>query len=307
MPANQIGLTDRAVWGYNLILAAVWLAVLPRAVYAPWILSAHLATLALPTLIGRLPGGAGGFTRALRELYPIVWVAGFWGELDLLRDVLGFETGDAPIARLDLWVFGMHVHEIWLPRMSQLWFSEPMFFSYFAYFLAVFVPPLVAALRARWDVVRGMALAITATYLTCYLVYIAFPVDGPAYLLEAHAGPHQEGLIYRVTEAVTGAGSSRGCSFPSSHVAGAVTAAVIGWRWLPRWAAWLLTVEAFGVFLSTTYVQNHYAVDSIAGVVWALAIQLVLLPAVLRREESRAWREIAPVLPGAVLAPEFGD
>ena len=89
-------------------------------------------------------------------------------------------------------------------------------------------------------------------------------------------GTHQEGFFYGLVEVAQRLGDSRGCSFPSSHVAGATTIAYLAWRWLPRWAAIVLTVDAAGVLASTVYTQNHYAVDSVAGLVWALLFNFVL-------------------------------
>jgi hypothetical protein len=55
----------------------------------------------------------------------------------------------------------------------------------------------------------------------------------------------------------------------------------------------LITVQAAGVFLATVYTQNHYPVDSLAGLIWALGLQLVIVPAV--RANYAAPR--VPVLP----------
>jgi membrane-associated phospholipid phosphatase len=57
-----------------------------------------------------------------------------------------------------------------------------------------------------------------------------------------------------------------------------VTIAFIGWRWFSRPVALLLTLEAAGVVMSTVYTQNHYAIDSLAGIVWALALQGLMVP-----------------------------
>jgi membrane-associated phospholipid phosphatase len=121
-----------------------------------------------------------------------------------------------------------------------------------------------------------MTFRLTATYLACFAVYIAFPVDGPHFFMEPTPGPHTKGLFYGLVQMAQQIGSSRGCSFPSSHAAGAATMAFLAWRWLPRWAGILLTVEALGVMLSTTYTQFHFFVDSVAGVAWALILNFVL-------------------------------
>ncbi len=58
--------------------------------------------------------------------------------------------------------------------------------------------------------------------------------------------------------------------------------AYLALRWFRRPVAALLAAAAVGVTLSCVYTQNHYAVDALAGIVWALALQLVVAPALLR-------------------------
>ena len=267
---------DGILLGYNLALAGVWLSVGSGVSHAPWLAAAHLAGVGLPWLFSRLPKSAGAGMRLLRQLYPLVFVAAFWIELDLVRPALHLEGIDAQISALDRFLFGVHLHEVWLPRMDAVWMSEVMFFFYYAYYPSVYVPPIVLAVLGREAAARDMIFRLTATYLACFVVYIAFPVDGPHYFMEPTPGPHTEGFFYALVQMAQQAGSSRGCTFPSSHAAGAATMAVLAWRWLPRWAGIFLTVEALGVMLSTTYTQFHFFVDSVAGVAWALIFNFLL-------------------------------
>ncbi len=195
-----------------------------------------------------------------------------------MRPALGLVGIDEPIAALDRLMFGVHLHEVWLPAMDAMWFSELMHLAYYGYYLAAYLPPIVLAIMARHDAVRDMVFRLVVVYIGCYLVFIAFPVDGPHFLQEPAAGMHTEGFFYGLVEGAQKLGDSRGCSFPSSHVAAAVMAAMLAWRWLPRWVAVILWVEAIGVLLSTTYTQHHYAIDSVAGLLWAVAAWYVAPP-----------------------------
>jgi membrane-associated phospholipid phosphatase len=237
---------------------------------------------------------------ALRDIYPLFMLLAFWTELDLLRDVLGHYRFDPQIQRLDLAVFGVHWHALLLPRMDRLWISEPMFFMYYAYYALIFLPPIVLAIRGRRVALRDATLRLMATYLACYLVYIAFPVYGPHFMAPPLPGPHTSGFFYHLVAAAQAAGDSHGCAFPSSHVAGAVTIAIIGWRWFPRAIAALLTAEAAGVVVSTVYTQNHYGIDSLTGIAWALSIQFAVVPALVyllgpARPTTAAVPGLAPV------------
>ncbi len=297
---------DWLVAAYNAVLAVIWLVHIDRTPYAKWILAAHVAALALPWLLRRDPRRLSPPIGVLGELYPIIWLFAFWPELDLLRPVLALEGVDGPIAALDLAVFGVHIHEIWLPKMSQLWVSESMMFLYLAYYPLIFLPPLIVGLQGRIPAVRDITLRLMLTYLVCYVVFIAFPVDGPHFLMEPYQGPHTEGFFYRLVQVTQFAGDSRGASFPSSHVAGAVAIAYVAWQWFPRWVATVMTIEAIGVLLSTTYSQNHFAVDSVAGLVLALGMQMAVVP-VLYRILGPAAPRVKAAIPGLSSLPQATD
>jgi membrane-associated phospholipid phosphatase len=189
---------------------------------------------------------------------------------------------DRQIAALDHALFGVHLHEIWLPRMGAVWMSELMHFFYYAYYPSIYIPAIAVAIMGKHTAIRDMTFRLTVVYLTCFVVYIIFPVDGPHVLMEHTQGAHTDGFFYGLVEMAQQIGDSRGCSFPSSHVAGATTIAILAWRWLPRWAGILLTIEAIGVLLSTAYTQHHYFVDSVAGMLWALLFNFVLAVPLLR-------------------------
>lgn len=280
--SHRVSPSDRLIAGYNVILALVWLPLVGAAGYASWIASAHLAAAGLPWLLARVPRRPWGVVVVLRDLYPMILAAGFWTEIDVFRRTIGPGNYDHLIAPLDRAVFGTQLHEIWMPAMDAVWFSETMYFMYCAYYALIVLPLIVVAFRGQRAALRDMVFRLMVAYLACYLVFIPFPVDGPHFLYQPHGGPHTQGLMYRLVSAIQGSGDSLGCAFPSSHVTGAVAIAVSGWRWFSRPVAVLLTIEAMGVVLSTVYTQNHYAIDSLAGVVVGVGLQLVAVPLLYR-------------------------
>jgi membrane-associated phospholipid phosphatase len=169
-----------------------------------------------------------------------------------------------------------------MPAMPWVWFSEIMHFAYFSYYLTVIVPLLYMLFRGSREMKEDMTCRVVFVYFACYCIYIAFPVDGPHFLSEHYEGPLQQGLFYRVDSALQGQGDALGCSFPSSHVAASTTMAYLGIRWLSSRAAGLLVLAAVGVAVSTVYTQHHFAVDSVAGIVFALWINLLVVPVLVR-------------------------
>lgn len=277
---------DRLVAAYNLVMAGVWATLLGRVPEAPLFAAGHAVAAALAPAIGGLRLRLAGRQAPALELYPLVLIAAYWSELNRLRYPLHAVGNDALIQRLDLSVFGVHLQAVWMPAMPQLWLSELLHFVYFLYYPLIAVPAIVLALQRRTGALREATLRLMVTYLACFLVYAAFPVDGPSCFVPRYQGAHMGGLFYRLVHGAIAMGDSRGTAFPSSHVAGAITAACIAWLHFSRRVAWALSVQAAGVVLSTVYTQNHYAIDSLIGMVFALSLQTVVLP-LARRGRAR--------------------
>ena len=106
--------------------------------------------------------------------------------------------------------------------------------------------------------------------------------------MERFAGPHTEGFFYQLVMSGTHAADSMGTAFPSSHVVGAVAVAALATRLFSRTWAVLFVLGALGVVLSTVYTQGHFAIDSLAGIVFALVVTLLIAPPLERM--LRAWR-----------------
>jgi len=300
---------DLVVAAYNLALCAVWAGFQGAGWQRPWIMTAHGVAALLPLWLARrqeiAPQHRG--LAALREIYPLLGLLAFWAEIDLLHPVVRTGANDALVAALDLTVFGRHLNLLWMPTMPQVGLSELMHFSYFVYYPLIFLPPLAMAVAGRIDALQDMTLRLMTTYLGCYLVYLVFPVFGPTEMMPMYQGELTHGFFYQLTHAAKEAGNSAGTAFPSSHVAGAVTSAVLAWRWLRRPLAWVITVQATAVFLATVYTQQHWAIDSLAGLAWALLLQTFAVP-LLQEALTPDAAPPVPILPApaGLLSPSTG-
>jgi membrane-associated phospholipid phosphatase len=285
---------DRLLAAYNAALAGLWMVLIPRAPFALWVCVAHAAAATMPWLLKDSEAGLSAAGRWIREHYALLFLLAFWSELGFIRELLHASNHDGPISRLDLALFGLHLNAVWMPRMPSLWFSEPMHLAYWAYYLLIIVPPIALGMRGNARGANDMLFRLLVTYIACYVIYIAFPVDGPAHTMARYVGEPAHGFFYQLVHSSLRVGDSMGTAFPSSHVAGAVTIAYAGWRWFSRPVALLLLLEAVGVILSTVYVQNHFAIDSAVGLVLALGLQWRAVPALARWLETPAAGE-APV------------
>jgi hypothetical protein len=271
---------DRLLAVYNLLMAAIWLAIGSRTAAAPWIGTAHMAAAALPVLLDRAPLQSRGM-RFVRHAYPVAWLGIFWSEVDLLRRALHPYAHDAFIRALDIGVFGQPLHATFMASFPSLWVSEPLHFAYFAYYPAIGLPIVALAVQGRMTAMYEMYFRLMLAYLTCFCLFAIFPVDGPQHTQSFFVGHPASGVWYRVVHAVNGVGGSLGAAFPSSHAAGAVSIAYCAWLYFRRPVALLMTLHAGAVVLATFYTQYHYAIDSLAGLTTALVVQLWLAPALL--------------------------
>lgn len=290
VPARRLLPVDGLMAVYNVFLATLWLGTVSET-RVGWVgVALHLAGGMLPALLVRLPVERSRSARFVRDLYALLLLPVFWAEIDILFPLRHAGTFDVYVHGFEQALFGTQLAETWMPSAPQLLLSEIMHLSYFGYYAAIYLPPLLMAVAGRTRETQDMVLRLMAGYLTCYAIYLLFPVDGPHFRHEPYDGDLTRGFFYGLVAATQAAGDSRGCAFPSSHVVGAVSAAYLAWRWLPRPIAWLLGVEALGVVFSTVYTQNHYAVDAIFGATWAMALQLLILPALLKRSVAAARR-----------------
>lgn len=286
--SRKIYPVDVVLAGFNLLMAGVWVRGLAEWEYAPVLAAAHVVAAGLPWLF-RKADTLSAPVGQLRRIYPMIWLAAFWTEVDLVRRNLHEGSFDAVIIALEESLLGFHPHELWLPQVSSLWLSELLYFSYFMYYLSIILPVAWLWLRGRDPELMDTLLRMMAVYTLCFLLFALMPVDGPRHTGMIFEGPAAQGPFAELVQIVAVEhGESLGAAFPSSHVAGAVTMAWVGWLYLPRWAFWLLAVEAMGVFLSTFYTQAHYAIDSVAGLLLAMVVQVGLLPVTLRFRPMRA-------------------
>jgi len=274
---------DGVVAGYNLVLALVWLGLWGRAPQAWVVALCHVAAAGLPWLLsGAIPRG---WMRPLREGYPLIGFAVFWGELGVVQRLRGLPPHDEAIRALDLRLFGQHWSEVWMARMPYPALQEVMWFCYFLYYILLVVPPIAIGVARGWKAFRSVVLALMLTYLSCFVFYLGFPVYGPRAMAAAAMLPSlATGFFHGLVEHARQSGDSLGTAFPSSHVAGVVTMAWMGWRWLGAGWGLVLTVAATAVALATVYTGNHYVVDAVVGALWVLPLQLWIQPYLERKD-----------------------
>ncbi len=166
-------------------------------------------------------------------------------------------------------------------RFDWLVLSELLHISYLAYYLIIYLPPCLLWVLGRRDEAAASVFFVTAAFTVCYLIFLAFPVEGPRY---GGVGPQGvvEGPVRALTLTILQGGSSRGTAFPSSHVAVALTQALFLWRVVGSWGKVVLPL-ALLLALGAVYGGFHYAVDTLAGAGMAILLHLSLEPSERRK------------------------
>lgn len=187
--------------------------------------------------------------------------------------------------------------------------SELMDMGYASYY------PMIAAVTffyffARYREFERCAAVILASFFIFYVVFIFVPVAGPTFYYKAvgvdsivhgvfpslndyfnfhreclPAPGYTDGFFYDMVEQAKAAGERPTAAFPSSHVGVSTVCMLLAWHTRNR--RLLLCLLPFYVLLcfSTVYIQAHYAIDAIAGLVGGTAIYLALMAATARMKD----------------------
>lgn len=206
--------------------------------------------------------------RAIHHLYPLFMLVPFYVEFGVFGMDYGMDDVLAHDARIQRWeaaIFGGQVSYDWIRRYPSVFWSGLLHLGYFSFYPILILGPLLLVFQGRRDAAHGVMLATMTAFVSCYVVFLLYPVAGPYYAFPQPDGPVREVWSARLVYGVLAGGSSFGAAFPSSHVAAPVAAISTLWRHWPRLAAWLV-VPCVLLTVGTVYCQMHYAVDTMSGV-----------------------------------------
>ena len=212
----------------------------------------------------------------LADWLPLLLVPFLYAELPyLMGPAVAYH--DAVVRGWEDWLFGTQPARTLAGALPSVALSEALHLAYILFYAIVYVPPLLLYVAGRRADFGRTVLAVMATYVICFVIFVAFPVEGPRYAWPAPPGV-PDGPVRWLTLAILERGSSRGTAFPSSHAAVAAAQAVAGLRYQPLVGA---IVSATTVLLMTGAVYGgfHYGVDMLVGA----AVGVTLALAVARR------------------------
>lgn len=212
-----------------------------------------------------------------------------------------FPNLDHVFANWEQAIFGFQPALEFCKAMPSYVFSELMDLGYASYY------PLIALTTlyyffCRYKEFERAAFIILAAFFIYYVIFIFVPVTGPTFYYQAvgvgeiakgvfpslgdYFNSHAEclpspgytdGIFYNMVESAKEAGERPTAAFPSSHVG--ITTVLMWLAWHSRCKRLFFVMFPFFVlmFFATVYIQAHYAIDALAGLISGTAIYFLLL------------------------------
>ena len=179
--------------------------------------------------------------------------------------------------------------------------SELMSMGYFMYY------PMIALVTfyyffCRYYEAERAAFVMLASFFIYYLIYIYVPVAGPTFYFDAvgiseitkgifpalgdyfnsHTNclptpGYTDGIFYQLVEDAKNAGERPTAAFPSSHVGVSTICMLLVWHAGNRKMLYVMLPFYIFLCLATVYIQAHYLIDAIAGLISAVVIYFALM------------------------------
>ena len=188
-------------------------------------------------------------------------------------------------------VFGCQPALLFSQYVSSPIVSELLTLSYLSYFPLMALVPLFFFFF-RKELFLRTTFIVVASFFVFYVVFLFLPVAGPQYYYLAagldnvargvfpdvgnyfltHTEPlpllgTPDGIFHQLLQTAHETGERPTAAFPSSHMGVTTVILFLAWSTKNRLFFWSLLPFGVLMFFSTFYLQAHYAIDAIAGVV----------------------------------------
>ena len=251
-------------------------------------------TIALWIVYRMLPCKLTMFMRVGAQMALLAWWYPDTFELNRL-----FPNLDYVFATWEQQLFGFQPALVFAHTCSSPIISELMDCGYVAYFPMIATIILFYFFR-RYDEFQRTAFVILASFFTYYVIFDLVPVVGPTFYYKAiglhnaaqgvfpnvhdYFNLHQDclpspgythGFFYDLVEDAKAAGERPTAAFPSSHVGIATICMLLAWRTKNKMLLFILLPFYVFLCMATVYIQAHYAIDVIAGLITGVAFYFI--------------------------------
>ena len=179
--------------------------------------------------------------------------------------------------------------------------SELMSMGYFMYYPMIALVTFYYFFCRYYEAERAVFVMLTSFFIY-YLIYIYVPVVGPTFYFDAvgiseitkgifpalgdyfntHTNclptpGYTDGIFYQLVEDAKNAGERPTAAFPSSHVGVSTICMLLVWHAGNRKMLYMMLPFYIFLCLATVYIQAHYLIDAIAGLISAVVIYFALM------------------------------
>ena len=255
---------------------------------------------------GGVRGGLFHLSTFLRVLGQLAWLAKWYPDTYEFNRI--FPNLDHLFAQAELSLFGCQPSLEFSRLLPQAFWSEAFNLGYWSYFpmiVVLCVTIFIMEVRANASAPKGsstlevlptfqlVSTTIIIAFFLYYVIYIFLPVTGPQFYFQAvgieeieaghfpalgtYFSSHTEmlpppgyvdGLFSQLVESAHEAGERPTAAFPSSHIGISTLVLMLSRRHAPRLTKFLIPFWAL-LCCATVYIQAHYVIDAIAGLLSA--------------------------------------
>lgn len=260
---------ERMMLTYLALTAIIGLTRIAEQPAIGWVLGAYLLAAGVIVSLSRARLSRWGTN--LRIGAPILLLMALYPALDILNRFGNVAVHDVAVRHWEHLLFGGDISQTWWRAMPSRFWSTVLHGAYFAYYPLVLAPVVVFLWQGRQDDAGRSVRWLLSGFLSCYLIFLLYPVAGPYYEFPRPDPWFLDNPMARLVYATLDRGSAYGAAFPSSHVAGTLIALGAGYRG-SRALGHLMLVPSLLLCVGVVYCQMHYAVDAVAGVALAGAV-----------------------------------
>ena len=229
------------------------------------------------------------FTRVVRVVVQLSLLTWWYPDTYELNKL--FPNLDHVFAQWEQSLFGCQPALLFSQAVTNPIVTELLDLGYASYY------PLIALVCfyyffCRYQEFQRCVFIVAASFFLYYVIFIFVPVAGPTFYYQAvgvdeitkgifpnlhdYFRYHNEciptpgytdGIFYHLVEGAKAAGERPTAAFPSSHVGITVVLLLLAWHSGSRKLFYFVIPLFILMFFATVYIQAHYAVDTIAGLI----------------------------------------
>lgn len=236
-------------------------------------------------------------TRLLRCIYQLAMLAQWYPDTYAFNST--FPNLDHVFAGLEQTLFGGQPSLWFSQAVPSLWFSEAVNLGYWSYYPMIGVVCLWYFFR-NYEQFSRCCFVVLASFFAYYIIYIFLPVAGPQFYFQAigvdqaaaghfpsmghYFASHTDmlpapgdanGFFRSLVASAQDTGERPTAAFPSSHIGMSTIILLLAGKSSRRLACALLPFYVL-LCMATVYIQAHYLVDAICGMLSAPLVMLLM-------------------------------